>query len=261
MNLDYKKNIYVLMSLIRRDIKVRYLGSLLGAYWNIIHPLMMIFVYTVVFSQVMKSRMQVDQGPFAYSLYLCSGLLAWNFFSEVLMKSTTTLIDNAHLLKKVPIPPFILFGMTLGSALINFVIAFAIYSVLLFFLKPVGLGVFLASLLVVLGFGLLGMSFGLVLGCLNVFFKDIQQVLIVIFQLWFWLTPVVYLYDFLPVVARQFLIYNPAFPFIEALHALLYKGIYPQAGLVIAMFVWIALGLSLACLIYRKTILFVKDLI
>lgn len=261
MNTDIKNNFYILTSLIRRDIKVRYLGSLLGAYWNIIHPLMMIFVYTVVFSQVMKARMQIDHGPFSYSLYLCSGLLAWNFFSEVLMKGTTTLIDNAHLLKKVSIPPFILFGMTLGSALFNFIIAFAIYSVLLFALKPVSFVVFLSALLVVLAFGVLGMCFGIILGCLNVFFKDIQQVLIVVFQLWFWLTPVVYLYDFLPVLARQLLIYNPAFPFIEALHELLYKGVYPEASLFATMFLWIMLASGVALLIYRKTIFFVKDLI
>ena len=202
----------LLVDLTKRDFKVRYLGSLLGSYWNVIHPLMMIFIYTVVFSSVMQARLGEGAGPYAYSLYLCTGLLAWNFFAEIANRGAVALLENAPFLKKIAFPPAILFGALYASASINFLISFAIFFTILMLVAPVAVGKVLVFLLCVALFGLLGFALAVCLGCLNVFLRDFQQLTNIVFQLWFWFTPIVYLFDHLPEAAQQLLMLNPAWP-------------------------------------------------
>src|SRR4029079_10871415 len=86
------------------DLRGRYVGSSLGLFWSVIHPLVMIVIYTVVFSQVMGARMPNNQDRYAYGLYLCSGLLPWMAFQEVVLRCTTLFPDNANLVRKVAFP-------------------------------------------------------------------------------------------------------------------------------------------------------------
>ncbi len=102
-------SIRILLDFARRDFKLRYTGSILGTKWNYIHPLVMILVYTLVFSKVMGARLGDQTKPFEYSIYLCSALLPWNFFVDLLTRQTSCLTDNAAFLKKMSISPIVLF--------------------------------------------------------------------------------------------------------------------------------------------------------
>ena len=255
------KNEYtqLLISLTRREYKTRYLGSVLGSYWNLVHPFVMILLYTIIFSQLMKTRLGLEQSKWAYSIYLCTGILAWNFFSEIVNRGTTTLIDNAAFLKKMKFPPYILFGALYMSAAINFLFGFAIFSVALSILHPIAWQNYLLSYLVALAFGGMGLGLGVALGCMNVFLRDFQQITSIVFQLWFWFTPIIYLYDALPVFAQNLLVYNPAFPFISALRTLLFydKGLEYQD--LMMMTFWISLTTGVAYWIYKKSVSLVRD--
>lgn len=254
-----RQNLRLLLDLTKRDFRLRYLGSVLGSYWNLIHPLVMILIYTMIFSQVMKAKLGGDGQPFAYSIYLCSGILAWNFFSEVVNRSATTLLENAGFLKKISIKPYVLFGATFLSALLNFTIAFGLFSLFLVFAKPVSLVSYLYYWGVVGALGGFALGFGTLLGCLNVFIRDVQQLLSVTFQLWFWFTPIVYLYDALPEIARRVLVLNPAFPYISSLHKLIYYGTYPDGQDIALMAFWTFGALLLGRFVYSKSISFIRD--
>jgi len=249
----------LLIDLTRREFKMRYLGSLLGSYWNLIHPLVMILIYTLVFSQVMKARLGADSGPFSYSLYLCSGLIAWNFFSEVINRCTVTLLDNSAFMKKLSFSPFILFCATLASATINFFIAFSIFLVVLLLVSPVSIGLFATYFAVMILMAIFCLGLGVALGCMNVFMRDIQQMVSVVFQLWFWFTPIVYLAEALPEIARKMLYFNPAWAFIEPLHILFYFKRYPDPIFWLLMCIWVVLSSALGWFVYSRSISSVRD--
>ena len=254
-----EKKIRLLVDLTKRDFRLRYSGSVIGSYWNIIHPLVMIVMYTVIFSQVMKAKLGINSGPFSYSVYLCSGLIAWNLLSELVSRGVTTLIDNADFVKKLSFNPFVLFGATASTSIINFLISFALFLLFLFFVHPISLGLILLYIGVVLIFVLFGMGLAIGLGCLNVFARDFQQLTTVVFQLWFWFTPIVYLTNILPEKALTLLWFNPAFPFIESFHKIVFYKEVPNLNLWGLMLFWTVISGAFGTYVYRRTISFARD--
>ena len=168
----------VLVDFVKRDFKLRYLGSILGGYWNFVHPLAMILIYTVVFSQVMKAKLGsagTDLGTYAFTVYLCAGLLPWNAFVEVVTRGTSIFHEHATLIKKVSFPMEILQPVVCGSSFITFAISMVIYAVLLFFTgQGISWSIVLVPILFLLQL-LLGMGLALFLGAFNVFFRDITN--------------------------------------------------------------------------------------
>ena len=94
---------FVLTS-VKREFQAKYRNSLLGATWTVIQPLSMILVYTVIFSHMMKSKLPGVEGGFAYSIYLCAGVLTWGLFVEIVSRAQTVFLDNANLIKKLSFP-------------------------------------------------------------------------------------------------------------------------------------------------------------
>ena len=89
---------------VKREFQSKYSNSLLGAAWNVLNPLAMIVVYTMIFSQVMKARLAGVNSTFAYSIYLCAGILTWGLFAEITSRALNVFIENANLLKKLSFP-------------------------------------------------------------------------------------------------------------------------------------------------------------
>jgi len=89
---------------VKREFQSKYRNSLLGAAWTVINPLAMIVVYTVIFAQVMKARLPGVDSTFAYSIYLCSGVLTWGLFAEIAGRAQNIFLEHANLLKKLSFP-------------------------------------------------------------------------------------------------------------------------------------------------------------
>jgi len=115
------------LGMVARDFRGRYLGSVLGSSWAILNPLAQIVIYTLIFSQVMRARLPNIQDPLAYSFYLCAGLLTWNYFVEVLLRSQTVFLEQANMLKKVSFPRVTLSSYVFLSATVNFLIIWALF--------------------------------------------------------------------------------------------------------------------------------------
>lgn len=200
---------------VQRDFKMRYQSSLLGVAWLVIQPLVMILVYTLIFSQVMKAKIPGNDSDFAYSIYLCAGLLAWGLFAEQLNRGKNIFIENANLMKKVSVPKICFPIISTISSVANFCI---IYSLFIIFLVVSGQfpGVsFLFVLPVLLLQVLFSLGLAITLGVLNVFFRDIGQLVDVGLQFLFWGTPIVYTLAIVPEWAHSYINLNPMVHFIE----------------------------------------------
>jgi ABC-type polysaccharide/polyol phosphate export permease len=180
-------------NLVMRDLKVRYKNSLLGVAWSWLNPLLMMVVYTILFTVLLRN----SDIP-SYPVFLLSGLLGWNFFSDTVLQATGSIVNSAHLLKKVYFPPEVLPISLLLANLVNFVIALP-----LFFGLALVLGVTPTWAALLLPFTILiqitfTLGISLLLATLNVFFRDTQVILGVVMLAWFFLTPVFYTIKFVP---------------------------------------------------------------
>lgn len=194
---------------VNREFHAKYRNSLLGAGWAILNPLAMIVVYTVIFAQVMRTRLPGVDSTFAYSTYLCAGLLTWGLFAEITGRSLTMFLENANLLKKVSFPRMCLPVALVASACINFAIVFGLFTVFLLVTGNFPGMPFLALLPVILIHVALAIGIGVTLGVLNVFFRDVGQFFGIFLQFWFWFTPIVYAASILPSAAASVMKLNP----------------------------------------------------
>jgi len=213
---------------VKREFQSKYSNSLLGAAWNVLNPLAMVVVYTVIFSQVMKARLAGVDSTFAYSIYLCAGVLTWGLFAEITGRAQNIFIENANLLKKLSFPRLCLPTVVVLNAVLNFVIIFGLFSCFLLITDTFPGWVYLALvplLLIQIAFAI---GLGITLGVLNVFFRDIGQLFGVVMQFWFWLTPIVYPATTLPESARQLMTLNPMAALMAAYQTILVNGHWPQ---------------------------------
>jgi len=211
-----------------REFQGRYLNSLLGSLWAVLHPIAMVFVYTAIFSKIMQARIGGSEDPLAYGLFICAGLFTWAFFVELIGRCPNLFIDQANLLKKVNFPRLTLPITLLLSATINFSIIFGIF---LTFLIVTGrfpgfvIISFVPLLLIQQAFAL---GLGMILGSINVFFRDVGHFLNIVLQFWFWLTPVVYPSTIVPENVRNLLNLNPMTKIIIAYQEIILHGDWPQ---------------------------------
>lgn len=213
---------------IKREFQSKYRNSLLGAAWTIINPLSMIFVYTIIFSQLMRARLPGVDNAFAYSIYLCAGTLTWGLFAEIVGRGQSTFLENANLLKKLNFPRLCLPVVVVANAVLNFVIIFGLFTLFLIFSGSFpGLpyvAIFpLLGILVAFAIGL-----GITLGVLNVFFRDVGQFFAIFISFWFWLTPIVYPVNILPERLQTYMSFNPMAQLIKAFQVVLVNGQWPD---------------------------------
>ncbi len=210
----------LLLSLIQRELKVRYKGSVLGFAWTLLNPLLYLVVYTIVFKVIIQSPIE------RFGLYLLSGLLVYNLFSVGLTAATTSITSNGPLVQKVWFPREILPLASIGANCVTFCFQLIILLT--------GLAVFrqapewsmlwltIPAILVTL---LLSVGLGLFLSALNVYFRDVQHFLELGLMVWFWLTPIIYPYagqaDKLP-IGRMAMI-NPLTPVVTVFHRVVYN--------------------------------------
>jgi lipopolysaccharide transport system permease protein len=213
---------------VQREFQIKYRNSLLGAAWVIINPMAMIFVYTIIFSEVMHAKFPGLNSKFGYSIYLCAGTLIWGLFTEIVLRSSTTFLENAHLLKKLSFPRVALPLIIITTAGLNFSIIFGLFTVFLLLTGSFPGLIFLAVLPLTVITVALAAGLGMTLGVLNVFFRDVGQFLGVFMQFWFWLTPIVYSVELLPDSAQILMLYNPIASVVKGFQTVLVAGQWPD---------------------------------
>lgn len=212
---------------VKREFQSKYRNSLFGAAWTVLNPLAMIVVYAVVFSQVMQAKLPGVENMFGYSIYLCAGVLTWGLFVDITSRCQNIFLENANLLKKLSFPRLCLPVIVILNALINFGIVFALFTVFLLVTDSFP-GLAYVALLPLVGLlTMFAVGLGIVLGVLNVFFRDVGQFFGIFITFWFWLTPIVYPITILPLEGQSLMAYNPMTPLIGAIQDVLVRGSWP----------------------------------
>lgn len=213
---------------VQREFQSKYRNSLLGAAWTVINPLAMIVVYTVIFAQVMRAKLPGIDSTFAYSIYLCAGVLTWGLFAEIIGRAQNMFLDHANLLKKLSFPRLCLPVTVVANASLNFAIVFALFTVFLVITGNFPGWAYLGLLPVLAIQIAFAIGLGISLGVLNVFFRDVGQFFGIFLQFWFWLTPIVYPASILPESMRPMMAYNPMATLTAAYQTILVTGHWPN---------------------------------
>ena len=198
----------LIQSLVARELKARYRGSVLGFFWSFFNPLLLLTVYTFVFAYVMPPA-QLSEIP-NFALFLFCGLLPWTWFQASLVESSNILISGGNLIKKVMFPAEILPIVTVLANLVHFLLGLPILvAFLIYFDAPLQVSELVWFPVVVLVQLLLSVALALILSALTVHFRDIKDILTNLMTLWFFATPIIYYWKFAPPRIRPFLSLNP----------------------------------------------------
>jgi lipopolysaccharide transport system permease protein len=213
---------------VKQEFQSKYRNSILGFLWALINPLFLIIIYTVVFSQVLGPKLSETGNSFTYGFFLCSGLLTWNYFTEVALRGLNLFIDNANLLKKINFPQASLLIISFISASINFLIIFSLFTVFLLITNSFRGAVLVGIIPVLLIQIVFALSMGFILGVINVFFRDVGHFFSMFLQFWFWCTPIVYPINVLPESIKNLIQFNPMYAIITAYQNILVFGKNPE---------------------------------
>lgn len=225
----------LLMELVTRDIKTKYRRSILGVLWTLLNPLLMMLVLSVVFSHIFK--FQVEN----YPLYILSGQVVFNFFSESTSSAMSSIINNAPLIKKVYIPKYLFTLSRVASSVVNVMASFCALIVVMVFS---GIELNFTVLLLVVPMGILiifSTGIGLLLATVAVKFRDIIHLYGVLITALTYLTPVIYPISILPAKIRFFVELNPLTEILNMFRNLMFYNTLPTVGQLLTS-VTIAIG-------------------
>lgn len=254
-------NFNLIIDLTKRDFIERYSGSALGFVWSFIYPLINILIYMIIFGSLMGARLPGMSSVWGYGIYLIAGLVPWTAFANTITRSSTVFLDKKNIISKIRVdlptlPLFIVLSET-----ITFCVTFVIFLCILLITGFVFTPLLLFIPIIYLIQQIFAYALGFFLAIFVVFLRDLKEVVIIVFQIWFWFTPIVYVYEILPPLVRQVLILNPALSFISAYHDIFIFGHAPS-------FVYLTIVLVLSCLlividylIFRKLERDIRDFI
>ncbi|HEY3383873.1 MAG TPA: ABC transporter permease [Vicinamibacterales bacterium] len=180
----------LIQSLVARDLKARYRGSVLGFFWSFINPLLLLLVYSFVFAVVLPNRAPETQ---PYALFLFCGILPWTWFSSSVLESANVLIAGGNLIKKVLFPAEVLPIVTVLSNLVHFLFGLPILIIfLIYYRRPIEFPEVLWFPVVLLTQLILTTGIALIVSALTVHFRDIKDILSNLVTFWFFATPIIY---------------------------------------------------------------------
>ena len=217
----------LLLSLVRKELSVKYKNSILGFAWSMLNPALTLVVYYVVFQLVLKNGMP------QFAVFLLCGLVIWNFFSAALSGAATSVVGNASIVKKVAFPREVLPLASVGSALVFFFLQLIVLVIALAIARDVPAFSYLALIIpAFVDLVLLASAFAVFLSAVNVYYRDTQHLLEIVLMAWFWATPIVYGFQTLGVpLARHHLTWafflNPVTAIVITFQRALYAKVSP----------------------------------
>lgn len=231
---------------IKKDVGGKYKNSFLGVIWSFISPLLQIAVYALVFQIILKSDIE------NYTVYLCCGLIPWQYFSAVVLRGAASIIDNGSIIKKVYFPREILPISVVTSEGVNFLISTVIILGFVIF-GGIGLSVNILWYFVIFAIQyIVSIGVAFIVSSLSVYFRDLLHLLGIIIQLLFYATPIVYASSAVPQELQWLIKMNPMAYLIEGYRNIFYNKMPPDVkSLAIALGMGIALCV-IGYFVFRK---------
>jgi len=235
-------NFNLIIDLAKRDFTERYSGSALGFVWSFIYPLINILIYMIIFGNLMGARLPGMSSMWGYGIYLISGLVPWTAFANTVTRSSTVYLDKKNIISKIhlelpTLPLFIVLSET-----ITFVVTLIVFLGILLITGYTFSPYLLFIPVIYLIQQIFAYALGFFLAMIVVFLKDLREVVTIGFQIWFWFTPIVYVFEILPSLAQQILFWNPALAFISAYHDIFILQKMPS-------FIYLSLVLIMSCIL------------
>lgn len=236
----------MLISSVKKELRSRYRGSVLGFLWTFINPLMQLVVYSFVFRALLRSDIE------NYTMFVFIGLLPWIYFSSSLQISTTCIAGNANLVKKIYFPRMILPITVSVTGLINYIfgLAIAFPALLITGVRLTPHALFLPVIMAIQFLMVTGIC--MILSSLYVYFRDLEHIISILTMVWFYLTPVIYSADMFTDYKKDLLMCNPMTHFVTAYRDVLMYGTAPDWASFLAITIFSAAIFLIGALIFSK---------
>ncbi len=219
---QFKKDWFILTSLVSKDFKLKYRRSALGVLWSVLNPLLMMIVLTAVFSTVF--RFQIEN----FALYLILGQTLFGLMSDATSGAMSSIIDSASLIKKIRINKILFPLEKVAFALVNFVISLiAVVAVMVFFQVVPTLNLLFLPLLLLYVFAF-SLGLGLLIAALSVFFRDVMHLWSVVLTAWTYATPLFYPIEILPDFLAPLMQFNPMYHYVTYFREIALWGMTPS---------------------------------
>lgn len=254
--MDELRNLYryrqLIAALTARDLKARYRGSILGFFWSLANPLLLLAVYTAVFTWFFPSKVVTP-----FPLFLFAGILPWTFFSAAVLESSAAIASNAGLVKKVMFPAEALPLVVVLSHLVHFVLAIpvllaAVVGFTLAHKITISITILLLPVLMLLQ-TLFVAGIALCVSSASVLFRDLRDILTNMMQLGFFITPIIYPIDGISSrLLRALLRLNPMTPFVVSYQDVVFYGHLPGAADTFLMIAYAAVSMSAGFFVFER---------
>lgn len=252
---NFKKYKFLMYQLILRDFKVKYKRSVLGVLWSLLYPILMMTVMAIVFSQMF--RFKVD--GVNYLVYLMTGIVMWQYFSEASNSAMTSVVVNFPLISKVYIPKYIFPVAKCLFVGINFVLTIIPWLGVII-LTQFGLGKFPASInlyyliipYIFLCLIIFTIGMGLLLSCVSVFLRDVFYIYGIVLTIWNYFTPVFYSIEILPATLQNLFKFNPLYQYIDSVRSIVLYGTPPSIARLILLAVISLVTLLIGGIVFKK---------
>ena len=240
---SYREMMY---NLVKKDLRTRYKGSILGFLWTFVNPILQLVIYTIVFSIIMRSNVE------KFYMYLFIALIPWIFFTTALQGGATSIIYGKDLIKKVYFPRTIIPLSVVNAAFMNMLFSMIVVFIALI-VSGIGISWYIVFLpIVMLVEYLFALGLALIFAALTVYFRDLEHILGIVIMGWFYLTPIVYTVDMVPEELRGYYKLNPMTDIIAVYREILYYKQMPEFSTITGIFVWSIVFIVCGYVLFQK---------
>lgn len=237
----------MIRSLVRKELRGRYKGSVLGFLWTFINPLLQLMVYTIVFSTILKS--DIDK----YYLFLFVALIPWIFFSSSLTGGASSILNQKDMVKKIYFPRQVMPISFVSTCFVNMLLCFIVIFIVI---GVSGIGVNFEALLylpiIMFVQYILALGVAMLSSAITVYFRDLEHILGIVTMAWQYLTPVMYSIDIVPENYLPLFMANPMTPIIQAYRDILYYKQVPKLETLVHAFILGSIILTVGCIVFER---------
>ena len=213
----------MIFSLVKKDLRGRYKGSVLGFLWTFINPLLQLVVYTIVFSFILKTNIE------RYYLYLFVALIPWIFFSSSITVGSASIVAQKDLIKKIYFPRMVIPISYVTSSFVNMLLCFiVIFAVIIFSGAGINFLALLTLPVIMLVEYILALGMAMLTSAITVYFRDLEHILGIVTMAWMYMTPIMYDKSIVPENLMPIFNLNPMTHVIECYRAVLYEKKIPD---------------------------------
>lgn len=234
--------------LVKRDLRGRYKGSVLGFLWNFLNPMCQIVVYIIVFSLIFPAGIE------NYYVYLIVGMMPWNFFAEAVREGAGSVVHQADMAKKIYFPREVLTISSVTSRFVNFLITYVVvFAIIIVSGAGLALKPLLFLPLILIAEYLFSLGLALILSGVDVYFRDVEHIIGVLLMAWVWGTPIMYSKDAVGNgMLSKIVVLNPMTWFVDIYHNILYDKICPEIMGLVSCLILAAITLVIGEIVFMR---------